>query len=249
MEIEVSSICEKGLKRKENQDSILVFQKEEMALFVVADGMGGCADGSRASQMVVSALKEWAEEFFAEKYSEKFPLMIQDLYKRFEQVNEEIFTNWNQGQVCGSTSVILFLYRNFYGILSVGDSRIYQSRRLRCMRLTKDDVWENLPEIKHRFTNLKEHPDYGKLVHAVGVEKTLYCDIRTEFFKAGDIFALCSDGVYKMCGEWFLKEKIRFGGLGKLEHRLEEIQSEIIKHGAADNYSLILVRCKRIGKD
>ena len=43
MKLVYSGVCDVGLRRKVNQDSILMFsgKDNDMSLFVVADGMGG----------------------------------------------------------------------------------------------------------------------------------------------------------------------------------------------------------------
>src|SRR5204863_8891147 len=62
--LEIGSATSKGLVRERNEDSLLVQhlvwsnldERHELALVVVADGMGGYSGGERASGLVVRAL-------------------------------------------------------------------------------------------------------------------------------------------------------------------------------------------------
>jgi len=246
MRVTVSSVCDIGKKRSRNQDAILVYQDEsqDFALFLVADGMGGYANGDKASGTIVSGLRDWLDQLDIRRFAGSAADMLCAVRDRMLQINEYIWANWNQEQVCGSTCSLLFSLGNAYGVFSVGDSRIYRCRRLKCAPITRDDVWENQREIaaQYRRQDIKLHPDYGKLVHAVGSERSLGYSMHTDTLYAGDVFALCSDGVYKMCSPGCLKRKLRschWADLGKVR---DSIVSVVYRNGAADNVSLILIR-------
>lgn len=246
MKLTVSSICDIGKQMSKNQDAILVCQDEvqDFALFLVADGMGGYADGEKASRAIVLGMQDWLKHLDINRFSGSAADMMCAIRDRLLQINDYIWSSWNQGQICGSTCSLLFFLRDAYGVFSVGDSRIYRSRYLRCAQITRDDVWENQRKIADRYRgqNLSLHPDYGKLVHAMGSEKPLGYSMFTDMLLPGDVFALCSDGVYKMCSPGYLKQKIRSCRWSDLDHVRDSIVSAVYRNGAADNLSLILVR-------
>ena len=48
-----------GNKRKVNQDSIMIFEMDNIALLLIADGMGGMSDGEKVSWIAAKEMKLW----------------------------------------------------------------------------------------------------------------------------------------------------------------------------------------------
>ena len=248
MKITASSICDIGKRRLCNQDAVLVYQDEvhDFALFLVADGMGGHADGEKASGAIAAGIRSWLSQIQIAKYSNNIAALLRTVSDKMIEINDFILETWNQQQTCGSTCVLLLLLGEFYGVFAVGDSRIYLSRGLRCAPITKDDVWENQHGIADKYAgcDLSQHRHYGKLLHSVGSERPLAYSVLTERLQRGDVFALCSDGVYKMCTPQFLERKIRSCRWRDLNTIKKDIMRQVYHNGAEDNASLILVKCQ-----
>lgn len=248
MKLEASSVCDVGLVRKRNQDSILVYRNDarELGVFLVADGMGGYADGERASSAIAQGIREWLEALPEPGPDTTAASLLLDARQKLAEVSDYIWREWNKGQVCGSTCVLLLIVRDEFGILSVGDSRIYRRSGWRFELVTMDDIWENQSDIRRRYTadELRRHPNYGKLTQAVGSGAKLFCNMQSGKIKANDIFLLCSDGIYKMCPPRFLERKTRACRRGSLDKVRDEMMDEVRRGGARDNASLILVRCR-----
>lgn len=246
MKIKVSSVCDIGKKRAQNQDTVLVYQDtaHNFALFLVADGMGGYADGDQASGAIAAGVQRWLEQTDLRRFSGSAVSMMNALRSQLQEIHEYIWKTWNNDQVCGSTCTLLFLLEGAFGVFHVGDSRVYLSRRFLCSPLTQDDVWENLKGVVEQFPGerAKVHPNYGKLVHAVGSEPVLSYSVQTKSLQNGDIFALCSDGVYKMCSARYLKGQINSCGWRELDAVKDDIMRQVYRSGAKDNASLILVK-------
>ena len=206
--------------------------------------MGGYVNGEKASGAIVSGMRDWLEQMKIGRFSGGAAEMLCAIRDRLLRINDYIWSSWSQKQVCGSTCALLFFFGDAYGVFSVGDSRVYRCRGLRCGAITRDDVWENQQEIVERYRgqDLSLHPDYGKLVHAVGSEKPLGYAMFTDALCPGDMFALCSDGVYKMCSPGYLKRKLLACRRGSLDKVRDDILATVYRSGALDNASLILVR-------
>lgn len=247
MDIVYSGICDIGLKRKVNQDSLLMAESrgQGMYLFAVADGMGGHSDGELASKAFTDGLRAWADAFQAEHYNKNFRNMMTSLQNKIEEVNKKIYMEYNQSQVCGTTCVVLLLYQGTYGVISAGDSRIYLRRGWSTVSLMMDDVWENQRDVQRALTakQIQNHPNYGKLVNAIGTDREVSLSVRTDTLKKGDAFLLCSDGLYKYCPEKYFKRVLRGTVRENVKENVRNLVEKTHEQGAGDNVSVILVKC------
>lgn len=232
-------ICQTGKVRASNQDRAGHFSKGNCGLYVVADGMGGHYAGEKASETVLSDLRQWWDRFLNASQRPGFLQGIEQLKRVIEQCHQKISSLAPPGQICGTTLVLLWILHSDYALFSVGDSRCYQiSRQWRfpskVVQLTQDDVAN--PNGFHGPQN------EGKLLRALGAGRKCSFSLQTGLVQPHTVFALCSDGVYKECPkrvwERVLKQSILGAGLEKMG---SEIIQEVERNGARDNYSLILV--------
>lgn len=247
MKIQVSSVSDIGIKREQNQDAILTHTggEGEISLFLVADGMGGYTNGEKASGAIADGMRELLAQTKG-RHNGDISSFMQRVKDKMAEINDHILDTWNRNdEVCGSTCVLIAFLENMYGIFSVGDSRIYRSRGMALEQITKDDVWENQAEIRRNYTEqeILVHPNHGKLLHAMGSERPLVYSLHTEEVQRGDVFALCSDGVYKMCTPRFLKMQMFSCRWHDLNVVRDNIMERVYRNGAKDNASLILTRC------
>lgn len=251
MKIEYCGICDKGACREVNQDAIFMDSKEDMALFAVADGMGGHRYGEAASGIIVSEIQRWWERCRTDARTKEcsgyFLEVVSSLRAGIERANRIIYEQYNVGaDVCGSTVAVLLICGRRYSILSSGDSRVYCLKGFGWKQMTVDDRWENQPDIiaRYRPQQLKQHAYYGRLIRAVGVSETVMLNETMDTVRCGIRFLICSDGLYKMCPEKELKKILgRYKGGQNGDKLLAEMIRKVYRNGARDNASAILVRC------
>ena len=241
-----------GQKREVNQDMIGMYQKDDAGLFVVADGMGGHTNGEKASQMVVAQLADWWDSFSPKIYEYEFRKMLSAVEQVIEYANKRIYEEYNRNGICGTTVVVLFIYQNRYGIIYAGDSRCYLrhchkglfSQGGKWEQITTDEVWENRSDLSRKERKMKNHPNRGKLVNAVGIGKEIQCRVITDTVLPDALFLLCTDGLYKYCADKRLRDCIRKSKNRKdLEQSVDKLIEEVYRNGADDNISLIIVKC------
>lgn len=235
-----SSFTEKGI-REINQDAIFAAADGNQGVFVVADGMGGHSEGEYASAEIALAIKEWWE------VSRKYNDMSSD--EAFEQcmdavlrVNIELYRHFKaKEEIGGSTLVLLLLWNDEMKALSVGDSRIYRVTGSAIEQITIDDIWENTPAAQELSEEERSSDSRrGKLVLAVGV----YEDIEPRVYSLkrddGDMFLLCSDGVYKYCDDETLRSILERGKRSSIKRVTKKLKKTVEKGKTRDNYSAVL---------
>lgn len=224
-----------GAVRRRNEDAVLMVSDGDDGLFLVADGIGGSANGAEASDLIAKRYKEWWE---GKTSTISFSRAVDEIREVLFELNKEIYGKYGKFH-SGSTIVLLYIHGQNCLWLSSGDSRIYRVRRMTCKQLTKDDTFENLAE-KPAGYGVENN---GKLVGAVGIRDTVDYSMKTEPVMSGDRFLLCSDGVYKYHAPAALKRKMTLPGrCASPEKVVDSISCGVMKHGAGDNFSMIFVR-------
>lgn len=246
MKLIQSGLTDVGQKRKVNQDSILLCMSEDgnTCLGLVADGMGGHSDGEVASGIIRDYLKVWWDNFDAARYNNNFADMMSSIQDTVYQANEKIYMDYNNGQMCGSTCILLFIHAGQYGVVNAGDSHIYMRRGFSIKSVMIDDVWENQRAVKELLTEkqIQSHSNYGKLVNAVGTDEKITLTSKTGPLKKNDTFIICSDGLYKYCPFKYIKRALWYVNEKNIDDYVQLLKSETYKAGAKDNISIIIVK-------
>ncbi|QJG66885.1 PP2C family protein-serine/threonine phosphatase [Mycoplasma phocoenae] len=120
-----------GSVRNENQDYAGYYQKQNLILGVVCDGMGGHNNGSIASKTAVETLIEHFKTTDIETYKSTDKKLIQNwfnegIYKIDKKMKELVLEDENNADM--GTTLITFLYfieeEETY-VFNIGDSRAY----------------------------------------------------------------------------------------------------------------------------
>lgn len=225
---------ETGKVRRHNEDSILV--RDDVGLWVVADGLGGHAAGDYASQMIVErlgALPRTGNVFD----------FIESIEDSLQQTNADLVaTALERGSdIIGSTVVVLVHDKDFMLCGWVGDSRAYCNEGGQLRQITRDHVHGAKDDVT-QFGGGASSPQAGAgvLSRAVGAEDRLYMDWVVASNRPGTQFLLCSDGINKELGDDELDiECVRHPEPGVLLARLFDLS---LQRAARDNISAVIVR-------
>lgn len=251
MIVDMAYRSEKGPVRKKNQDAVLAESTGNMGIFAVADGMGGHSRGEDASAVLVTKLKVWWNNLHKSPESYEIDEISEQCYQVLMQANQDIYLTFSlQNEIGGSTVVVLLVWGASYAVISIGDSHIYHREGRRMTPLTVDDVWENLPEVRNVMPEeeISKSPQYGKLTAAAGVALLPKFQMKILPLKKEELFLLCSDGVYKYCGDKELNRVMcGIAGLHSAETMLKKLEKCVLSHGAGDNYSAVICRTKQKG--
>lgn len=233
---------EAGLVRKENQDNLFV--DAAARFFCVADGMGGGAEGARASAMVCARLKAALASLGGVAAGRAC------VDAALGAASAEIFRYAAEHgfKQMGSTACVLTFGAGFTTgrICHVGDSRVYRVRRGLCKQLTRDhSVGVELGALidRHRMDEFKDraNPLSHILTRAVGTQETVRTDWTEIDVETGDRYVVCSDGVHDVVSATRLAALV---GAGPIATARDRLAAEVVKCGAPDNYTFILVEVK-----
>lgn len=245
------AFSEIGAYRQDNQDVILALQEGDAGLFAVADGMGGHFRGELASRIAADSLRQWWDKIKNCISSVPFLDVVSGLEKKVKMIHRDILAMYEKmGQCGGTTLCLLFVKKDAYAVMNIGDSRLYKCQGRTCIQLTVDDVWENQPQFRNarsEESEMEKDASYGMLVQALGAQEGLKLPVITDIIDKRTRFLLCSDGIYK-----YIENKLLLSQLQKIHRKSEleraaaRIKKEVYQNGAKDNLSLILVLAEPI---
>jgi len=224
-----------GLRRKRNEDSLLVHEGEK--LFVVADGMGGYRGGELASQIAVKTIgMAYETRTFEGPAHEGVAPEATNLARAIQMANAAILemTKIKPDLTGMGTTVCAARFapnKNRVFIGHVGDSRCYRLRDGTLEQITADHTMAD-----EGVTG----PEAGKLSRAVGVWPTVTIDISVVVPKPGDDYLLCSDGLTKMLPDDAITEILR--AETEPSAAVERLIALANERGGKDNVTVILVR-------
>lgn len=242
MRLEYYGVSDTGSVRNINQDAFCMYQKGDTGLFAAADGMGGYADGEKASRIVIDELSKWWDSFAPDICAGDFKNMVYDAEQAVAAANRRIYTQLNRSGVCGTTVTALLIYQSYCGIIYAGDSRCYMSCGRVYKVLTVDEVWENQPGIQKEELGIKNHPNRGKLTNAVGVRENVCCRMLTDEIRPDTTFLICSDGLYKYCEDRYIKKCLKHAKDARsVKKAVHSLLDRAYKNGAGDNITMIIV--------
>lgn len=240
-----------GRKRPHNEDSIEV--SEELALFAVADGMGGHAAGEVASRTAIDTLHTFIQHALNER-DFTWPL---GLDKKFNVAENILLTGIHLAnrKVCqlagenreysgmGTTLAAIYAHDGRVYIGHVGDSRVYWHHGGALELMTMDHSWVNEQLQRNIITEdeARNHRWRNVITRALGNRPELEIDLKSVEPASGDSFLICSDGLTGMLRDGEIAE-ILARQSGDLEGACAALIDAANEAGGLDNISVILVR-------
>lgn len=225
-----------GLKRRKNEDSLLISRQH--SLFVVADGMGGYGGGDIASKLAVETIQKSFDraDFHFDVARRDVPKKALELSSAIESANAVVFGEANRNSELHGmgTTVIGARFserKQRVFIAHVGDSRCYRWRRGSLRLLTVDHT------LAARGV---EGPMAAHIRRAVGIAPQVKVDLLVDKPLPGDIYLLCSDGLTKMVDDTVI-EGIVTENAKDLDRTIGELITRANAAGGKDNTTVVLI--------
>jgi serine/threonine protein phosphatase PrpC len=211
LELEFAEQSDCGLKREGNEDALghvrpatAAQVRDQGWLFVLADGMGGHAQGEVASQLAVDTMLAGFRKIpKGVVHASLLPKLVQEANTA---VYEEGRKSKARGASMGTTLVACALRFDSAVIAHVGDSRCYLFRNGAGVLLTRDHTMAAeqlrlgiLSSADLQSNGIVDHDPQNTrnlLTRSLGFDLFVAADVSTVNVIPGDILLLCSDGLH-----------------------------------------------------
>ncbi len=244
-----------GLRRKQkpNEDNRFAAQgtrtqssqPQQFGLFVVADGMGGHADGQVASRQAIQTVIDYMlprissttpmnDEAFQQLLSDGVQNANLAVHNRNLETHVDMGTTMTAALVVGTTAYIA----------NVGDSRTYVYRQEQGLRKVTMDhsVVASLVEAGIiQPDDIYTHPKRHQIYRSLGEKPVIEVDTFKEEMQPGDRLLLCSDGLWDMVRDPDIQHIVSKPG-GDLDRLSQDLIDAALKGGGEDNVTVIVVQ-------
>jgi len=252
LQLRAAGVTDVGLKRKHNEDFIVV--RDDLALFAVCDGAGGHDSGDVAAETAARSMGSFVEHTAEAQRGrppfDRFGLAVdaRRLATALHRANADVLSvSRAMGSKKGMGAVVVAtLFSTESGLVHVahaGDSRCYRLRAGNLEQLTKDhsvinDVIEQRPDIEEEM--LARLPR-NAVTRALGVDEHLRVTTKSYEVVDGDRFLLCSDGLTGPVSTSTIGEILQRGAAP--EETVALLIEAAKAGGAPDNVSSIVIDC------
>ena len=236
---------------KGNEDNFLAVtgawkhngQIQPFGLFIIADGMGGHANGQDASKLAVETIYHHLGEQLpglADVPDDQLTTLLQ---QAVQQANQAIYQhNQRDHADMGCTMTAALVTGNEAHVCNVGDSRTYiLTEENHLQRITTDhSIVESLVSAGViQRDDVYTHPKRNQIYRSLGEHENAEIDTFRQPLTPGDKLLLCCDGLWEMVRDPDIEHIMRMDDLPQVSNKLIEMANEA---GGADNITAIVVK-------
>ena len=256
MKIVAAGKTNKGLKRKLNEDSLLM--AEDVGLYVIADGMGGHKAGEVASRMVVETMADYWHKVKNHKPPSFLETIPQDISENAKHlINSISLSNIivHEAQKkpeyhrMGTTVSALLLEKNCIWAGNVGDSPVFLFDQGRLIMVSEEhSVAAEKKRLGRGDSLISKNPLLKNiLTRVLGLHEKVNVYITPIRPEKGDIILMCSDGLTNFVSLPSIKSTLSETTLS-LQEKVDILIESANEGGGGDNISVILLEVVQEGK-
>ena len=197
---------DRGLRREDNEDAVVA--RQDLGLYMVADGMGGHAAGEVASRMAVQAVEAFINDTHDADPNRTWPfpydpdisLDANRLKAGFRLANRRLAAAMAQNEALrgmATTAAAVLLGREGPVVAHVGDSRVYRLRGGTLEQITEDHSWvsEQVRAGILSDADARRHPWRNVVTRALSGGDDPDVEVAEIDLEPGDRLLICSDGL------------------------------------------------------
>lgn len=242
----VFGVTDVGRVRNDNQDSYAFrLLDDRAAVMVVCDGMGGEQAGSVASAVAVEVFTAAVEAELSGGLPDDPERREDILAGACQKANRKVYelARENPGyRGMGTTLVAALMLPGESYVVNVGDSRCYLLEDGTIRQVTVDHSVVQLLVDRGEITaeEARVHPKKNLITRALGVERTVLCDLVRVKNKPGSRLLLCSDGLSNVLPDRVLAQEA--GREADPELLCRRLLGMTLEQGAPDNVTVVLAQ-------
>jgi PPM family protein phosphatase len=249
--LESLGMTDRGLRRHHNEDQFLI--RDDLALYVVADGMGGHAAGEVAADLAVreveravEATRDYEDATWPHDWDSHLSLNANRLAQAIVSAHRRVtgaveVDSGLRGMGATIVAALVDQTHNELTVAHVGDSRAYLYRNHAIELITSDHSWVHEQVMAGLLSEeaARNHPLKNVVTRALGGSQEPNVDIAERALAVGDVLLLCSDGLNTMLSDQEINGVLERDG--SLQELARQMVVEANRKGGLDNVTVILI--------
>jgi protein phosphatase len=260
LRLDVAGVTSVGRERDRNEDSSLIQhltwsdsnQNHQLALVIVADGMGGHVGGDQAARlalrtigsilapMLTGALNAEQREVTRAGLTKS----LDEAIKEANRVVQKVAATDRRFKGMGATAAIVVVWNGRVVIGHVGDCRVYVQRAGHLKQATRDQTLVNrMVEMgKLKPGEAAGHPASNEVLQAIGARTRIEPAHYKLKLAPGDWLLVACDGLHNQVDDRTIQATVGKAppAAALLASRLVDLADQC---GGADNCTVVAVRC------
>jgi PPM family protein phosphatase len=260
LRLDIAGVTSIGRERSRNEDSFLVQHltwselntNHQLALVIVADGMGGHAGGDEAARLTLrtiggslaplltTALTSQEHKVTRAGLANSIDAAIKDA----NRVVQGAAASNPRHKGMGATTAVLVVWNGSAVIGHVGDCRVYHHHAGQLQQVTRDQTVVNRMVELGKLTPAEAvgHPASNEVLQAVGVRTALEPARYKLKLSPGDWLLVSCDGLHGQVDDRTIQETVTRAppSAALLANRLVDLADQ---SGGMDNCTVVAVRC------
>ncbi|MBN2198775.1 MAG: protein phosphatase 2C domain-containing protein [Candidatus Aminicenantes bacterium] len=237
--LKIAGLTDVGMVREKNEDSLFARIYDDLAVLVVADGMGGYIGGNFASGIVVQAVRK-----LFDLNRKRLPPdeLIEDCLVLANRRVGELSRDRYEGMMVGSTVSMAVVRPPEVHFTNLGDSRLYHLRGSSVEQKSRDHTMlQKLLEAGALKPEEAAGYAHKNIVYkSVNGEEGLEVDpVRTFDLEKGDALLLCSDGLSNYVRPEEMARALQ--GTSSIREAARYLVNLANRRGGDDNITVVLL--------
>jgi protein phosphatase len=256
--LDLGGATSRGRIRERNEDCFAIQQwtwssgedVHEMALVVVADGMGGNQAGDEASRLAVATVAGWAAPLVGKCLADRdadraAAALAKTVEEAIREANGVVHQQAQSDPRCkgmGATAAVVLVWKDRAVIGHVGDCRVYHQRGDALTQVTRDQtlVARMVALGQISAEDAARHPARNEVSQAIGKRTQIEPARYEQPLQPGDWLIVACDGLTAHVAEKVLQGEVSRAGPSAtaLARRLVDLANE---GGGTDNCTVVAV--------